>query len=55
MKTEKELLLFEQHLYIGANQAYGSSYITGKVFIGKCEMAEFNAGISRLGKKAKNL
>jgi hypothetical protein len=32
MKTEKELLLFEQHLYI-RQPGYGSSYITGKYLL----------------------
>jgi uncharacterized protein (DUF885 family) len=29
MKTEKELLIFEQHLYL-RQPGYGTSYITGK-------------------------
>jgi hypothetical protein len=32
MKTEKELLLFEQHLYL-RQPTYGSSYITGKYLL----------------------
>jgi len=32
MKTEKELLLFEQHLYL-RQPGYGTSYITGKYLI----------------------
>lgn len=32
MKTEKELLLFEQHLYM-RHPGYGSSYITGKYLL----------------------
>lgn len=32
MKTEKELLLFEQHLYL-RQPGYGSSYITGKYLL----------------------
>jgi hypothetical protein len=32
MKTEKELLLFEQHLYM-RQPGYGSSYITGKYLL----------------------
>ena len=32
MKTEKELLIFEQHLYL-RQPGYGTSYITGKHLI----------------------
>ncbi len=32
MKTEKELLIFEQHLYL-RQPGYGTSYITGKYFL----------------------
>jgi hypothetical protein len=32
MKTEKELLIFEQHLYL-RQPGYGTSYITGKYLI----------------------
>ncbi len=32
MKTEKELLIFEQHLYL-RQPGYGTSYITGKVLV----------------------
>lgn len=39
MKTEKELLLFEQHLYL-RQPGYGSSYITGKYLL-ESTMAEF--------------
>ena len=39
MKTEKELLLFEQHLYL-RQPGYGSSYITGKYLL-EDAMAEF--------------
>lgn len=39
MKTEKELLLFEQHLYL-RQPGYGTSYISGKHQIEKA-MAEF--------------
>ncbi len=59
MKTEKELLLFEQHLYL-RQPGYGTSYITGKYLT---EMAlgefarvhpdkslkEFFDGLSRIG------
>ncbi|MEQ9301429.1 MAG: hypothetical protein RIF33_22820 [Cyclobacteriaceae bacterium] len=39
MKTEKELLLFEQHLYM-RQPGYGSSYITGKYLL-ESAMAEY--------------
>ncbi len=39
MKTEKELLLFEQHLYL-RQPGYGTSYITGKYLVENA-MAEF--------------
>jgi Bacterial protein of unknown function (DUF885) len=39
MKTEKELLIFEQHLYM-RQPGYGSSYITGKYLL-EGAMAEF--------------
>ena len=32
MKTEKELLIFEQHLYL-RQPGYGTSYITGKYLL----------------------
>ncbi len=39
MKTEKELLLFEQHLYM-RQPGYGSSYITGKYLL-ESAMADY--------------
>mgnify|MGYP000309359494 CR=1 FL=1 len=39
MKTEKELLLFEQHLYL-RQPGYGSSYITGKYLL-ESALAEY--------------
>lgn len=39
MKTEKELLIFEQHLYL-RQPGYGSSYITGKYLLENA-MAEY--------------
>ncbi len=39
MKTEKELLIFEQHLYL-RQPGYGTSYITGKYLVEQT-MAEF--------------
>ena len=38
MKTEKELLLFEQHLYL-RQPGYGTSYITGKYLMEHTLMA----------------
>lgn len=40
MKTEKELLLFEQHLYL-RQPGYGTSYITGKYLLERT-LADFN-------------
>jgi hypothetical protein len=39
MKTEKELLLFEQHLYL-RQPGYGTSYITGKYLL-ECALTDF--------------
>ena len=39
MKTEKELLIFEQHLYL-RQPGYGTSYITGKYQVEEA-MAEY--------------
>jgi uncharacterized protein (DUF885 family) len=39
MKVEKELLLFEQHLYL-RQPGYGTSYITGKYLLENA-MAEY--------------
>ena len=39
MKTEKELLIFEQHLYL-RQPGYGTSYITGKYLVEQA-MADF--------------
>jgi len=39
MKTEKELLIFEQHLYL-RQPGYGTSYITGKYLVERA-MADF--------------
>jgi uncharacterized protein (DUF885 family) len=39
MKTEKELLLFEQHLYL-RQPGYGTSYITGKYLL-ESAMADY--------------
>jgi hypothetical protein len=49
MQTEKELLLFEQHLYL-RQPGYGTSYITGKYLVEEC-MMEF-ARIKELKKES---
>ena len=48
MKTEKELLIFEQHLYL-RQPGYGTSYITGK-YLAENAMAEY-ARIQELNNK----
>ncbi len=63
MKTEKELLIFEQHLYL-RQPGYGTSYITGKFLVEKVlaefarqkeikgeafELAEFFDGLNAIG------
>lgn len=48
MKTEKELLIFEQHLYL-RQPGYGTSYITGKYLL-EAAMADY-ARIQELNKK----
>jgi hypothetical protein len=49
MKTEKELLKFEQHLYM-RQPGYGTSYITGKILIDDV-MAEYAREMELSGKK----
>ena len=49
MKTEKELRIFEQHLYM-RQPGYGTSYITGKYLVEEC-MMEF-ARIKELKKES---
>ena len=49
MKTEKELLIFEQHLYL-RQPGYGTSYITGKYLL-ENTMAEY-ARIQELNNKS---
>jgi uncharacterized protein (DUF885 family) len=49
MKTEKELLKFEQHLYM-RQPGYGTSYITGKHFIDEA-MAEYARDLELSGKE----
>jgi uncharacterized protein (DUF885 family) len=48
MKTEKELLKFEQHLYM-RQPGYGTSYITGKALIDDA-MAEYAREMELSGK-----
>ncbi len=47
MKTEKELLLFEQHLYL-RQPGYGTSYITGKYLV-ESALADFGREKELLG------
>lgn len=47
MKTEKELLIFEQHLYL-RQPGYGTSYITGKYLL-EAAMAEYALNKERNG------
>lgn len=49
MKTEKELLLFEQHLYL-RQPGYGTSYITGK-YLMENALAEYARIQERQGKE----
>ena len=51
MKTEKELLLFEQHLYM-RQPGYGSSYITGKYLL-ESTMADYAKMMEDQGKEFK--
>ncbi|MDX1408513.1 MAG: hypothetical protein R3330_10280, partial [Saprospiraceae bacterium] len=52
MKTEKELLIFEQHLYL-RQPGYGTSYITGKYLL-ENTMAEY-ARMKELHKESFHL
>jgi uncharacterized protein (DUF885 family) len=49
MKTEKELLKFEQHLYM-RQPGYGTSYITGKYLIDNA-MAEYARNMELTGQE----
>ncbi|MFT4567400.1 MAG: hypothetical protein ACI9FN_002366 [Saprospiraceae bacterium] len=49
MKTEKELLIFEQHLYL-RQPGYGTSYITGKYLL-ENTLAEFAKNQESIGKE----
>jgi hypothetical protein len=51
MKTEKELLLFEQHLYL-RQPGYGTSYITGKYLLENA-MAEYAKKVEAAGEEFK--
>ena len=48
MKTEKELLIFEQHLYL-RQPGYGTSYITGKYLLENA-MAAYAKRLEQEGK-----
>lgn len=48
MKVEKELLIFEQHLYM-RQPGYGTSYITGKYLLERA-MADYAIQLERQGK-----
>lgn len=48
MKTEKELLIFEQHLYL-RQPGYGTSYITGKYLL-EAALADYARNIELQGK-----
>ena len=47
MKTEKELLIFEQHLYL-RQPGYGTSYVTGKYLLERA-LAEYSKGLESSG------
>jgi len=51
MKTEKELLIFEQHLYL-RQPGYGTSYITGKHLMEQALM-EYALSVEQQGKEFK--
>ncbi|RED49018.1 DUF885 domain-containing protein [Seonamhaeicola aphaedonensis] len=51
MKTEKELLIFEQHLYL-RQPGYGTSYITGKYLL-EAAMAEYARSKEQQGEAFK--
>ncbi|MFM8393374.1 MAG: DUF885 family protein [Acidobacteriota bacterium] len=51
MKTEKELLLFEQHLYL-RQPGYGTSYITGKYLLERT-LADFGRAAEERGEPMK--
>ena len=49
MKTEKELLIFEQHLYL-RQPGYGTSYITGKYLLERT-LADYARQVEQRGEK----
>ncbi|MEY3283365.1 MAG: hypothetical protein RIR86_1378 [Acidobacteriota bacterium] len=51
MKTEKELLLFEQHLYL-RQPGYGTSYITGKYLLERT-LADYGRASEERGEQLK--
>jgi hypothetical protein len=53
MKTEKELLIFEQHLYL-RQPGYGTSYVTGKYLLERT-LADFSKQQEERGKEFRML
>ena len=49
MKTEKELLIFEQHLYL-RQPGYGTSYVTGKYLLERT-LADYGRQVEQRGEK----
>ena len=49
MKTEKELLIFEQHLYL-RQPGYGTSYVTGKYLLERT-LADYSKQIEASGEE----
>ena len=49
MKTEKELLIFEQHLYL-RQPGYGTSYVTGKYLLERT-LADYSKKIEARGEE----
>ena len=49
MKTEKELLIFEQHLYL-RQPGYGTSYVTGKYLLERA-LADYSKQIEARGEE----
>jgi hypothetical protein len=49
MKTEKELLIFEQHLYL-RQPGYGTSYVTGKYLLERA-LADYSKQLEARGKE----
>ena len=49
MKTEKELLIFEQHLYL-RQPGYGTSYVTGKYLLERT-LADYAKRVEERGER----